>query len=136
MVELDDSAINKNLSFNKSRQQSIKANKLSASLIGDSIIQKTLELPISISIKSDAMITDFSSTSSTLSQLPEITDVGDIKRKKSEAFGSNDESYQQLFQVNKNPSDTEIEQAFRLQVKNDYPHKIQELIDSDEWADM
>ena len=43
---------------------------------------------------------------------------------------------QQLFQVNKNPSDTEIEQAFRLQVQNDYPKKIQELNDSDGWADM
>lgn len=43
---------------------------------------------------------------------------------------------QQLFQVNKNPSDTEIEQAFRLQVQNDYPQKIQELIDSDGWTDM
>ncbi|CAG8710662.1 13443_t:CDS:1, partial [Funneliformis mosseae] len=43
---------------------------------------------------------------------------------------------QQLFQVNKNSSDTEIEQAFRLQVENDYPYKIQELINSDRWADM
>ncbi|CAG8680585.1 1611_t:CDS:2, partial [Funneliformis mosseae] len=70
-----------------SQQQSIKTNKLSALLIGDSIIQKMLASLISISNKSKAMITGFSSTSSTLSQFPEITDIGGIKRKKSETFG-------------------------------------------------
>ena len=58
---------------NKSRQQSIKANKLSASLTGGSIIPKTLTSPISISKKSAAMITGFSSTASTSSQFSEIT---------------------------------------------------------------
>ncbi|CAG8620509.1 3748_t:CDS:2 [Funneliformis caledonium] len=41
---------------------------------------------------------------------------------------SNDEACHQLFQVNKNPSDTEVEQAFRSQIQADLPQKIQELV--------
>ncbi|PKY57430.1 hypothetical protein RhiirA4_481006 [Rhizophagus irregularis] len=41
-----------------------------------------------------------------------------------------------LFQVNKNPSDTEVEQAFKLQVQADFPQKIQELVNSNEWNNL
>ncbi|EXX66899.1 hypothetical protein RirG_119380 [Rhizophagus irregularis DAOM 197198w] len=41
-----------------------------------------------------------------------------------------------LFQVNKNPSDTEVEQAFKLQVQADFPQKMQELVNSNEWNNL
>ena len=41
-----------------------------------------------------------------------------------------------LFQINKNPSDEEIEQAFKLQVQTDYPKKMLELDNSDEWSNL
>ena len=41
-----------------------------------------------------------------------------------------------LFQVSKNPSDTEVEQAFKLQVQADFPQKIQELVNSNEWNNL
>ena len=39
----------------------------------------------------------------------------------------------QLFQENKNPSDADIEQAFKLQVQTNYSQKMQELISLDGW---
>jgi hypothetical protein len=39
----------------------------------------------------------------------------------------------QLFQVNKNPTDGEIEQAFKSQVQTNYSQKMQELVDLDGW---
>lgn len=39
----------------------------------------------------------------------------------------------QLFQENKNPSDTDIEQAFKLQVQTNYSQKMQELASLDGW---
>ncbi|CAG8756601.1 5175_t:CDS:2, partial [Funneliformis caledonium] len=41
-----------------------------------------------------------------------------------------------LFQENKNPSDSEIEQAFKLQIQNDYSQKMQELVNSNGWDDL
>ena len=41
-----------------------------------------------------------------------------------------------LFQENKNPSDSEIEQAFKLQIQNDYPQKMQELVNSNGWDNL
>ncbi|RGB21620.1 hypothetical protein C1646_777627 [Rhizophagus diaphanus] len=41
-----------------------------------------------------------------------------------------------LFQVNKNPSDTEVEQAFKLQIQADFPQKIQELVNLNEWNNL
>lgn len=43
---------------------------------------------------------------------------------------------QQLFQLNKNPSDEEIEQAFRSQIQLKYPRKMKELDDSNEWNNL
>ncbi|CAG8757935.1 10460_t:CDS:2, partial [Funneliformis caledonium] len=45
-------------------------------------------------------------------------------------------AYHKLFQENKNPSDSEIEQAFKLQIHNDYLQKMQELINSNGWDDL
>ncbi|CAI2198304.1 18755_t:CDS:2, partial [Funneliformis geosporum] len=42
----------------------------------------------------------------------------------------------QLFQVNKNPSDADIEQAFKLQVQMNCSQKMQELIISNEWVNL
>ncbi|CAB4394701.1 unnamed protein product [Rhizophagus irregularis] len=41
-----------------------------------------------------------------------------------------------LFQVNKNPSDTKVEQAFKLQVQVDFSQKMQELVNSNEWNNL
>ena len=41
-----------------------------------------------------------------------------------------------LFQENKNPLDSEIEQAFKSQIQNDYSQKMQELINLNEWDDL
>ena len=41
-----------------------------------------------------------------------------------------------LFQENKNPSDSEIEQAFKLRIQKDYPQNMKELIDSNGWDDL
>jgi len=38
-----------------------------------------------------------------------------------------------VFQENKNPSDADIEQAFKLQVQTNYPQKMQELVNLDGW---
>ena len=38
-----------------------------------------------------------------------------------------------LFQKNKNPSDTDIEQAFKMQIQDNYSQKMQELINLDGW---
>ena len=40
------------------------------------------------------------------------------------------ETCHDLFQINKNPSDTEIEKEFKAKIKNNYPQKMQELSDS------
>ncbi|CAB4436214.1 unnamed protein product [Rhizophagus irregularis] len=42
----------------------------------------------------------------------------------------------QLFQVNKIPLDTDLEQAFKSQIQAHYPKKIQELDDSSEWIKL
>ena len=42
----------------------------------------------------------------------------------------------QLFQVNKNPSDPDIEQAFKSQIQTDCPQKMQKLIISNEWINL
>ena len=42
----------------------------------------------------------------------------------------------QLFQTNKNPSDAEVEQAFKLQIQADFPQKMQELINLNEWTNL
>ena len=39
----------------------------------------------------------------------------------------------QLFQENKNPSDMDIEQAFKLQIQTNYAQKMQELTNLDGW---
>ena len=41
-----------------------------------------------------------------------------------------------LFQENKNPLDSEIEQAFKSCIQKDYPQKMQELINSSRWDDL
>ena len=46
------------------------------------------------------------------------------------------EACQQLFQVNKNPSDEEIEKAFKSQVQVSHPNKMQELANSNGWDDL
>lgn len=38
-----------------------------------------------------------------------------------------------LFQENKNPSDADIEQAFKLQIQTNYLQKMQELVNLDGW---
>ncbi|CAB4385770.1 unnamed protein product [Rhizophagus irregularis] len=42
----------------------------------------------------------------------------------------------QLFQENKNPSDSEIEEAFKSQIQKDCPKKMQELINSNGWENL
>jgi hypothetical protein len=46
------------------------------------------------------------------------------------------EACHKLFQINKNPSDEEIEQAFKLQVQVNNPKKMQELISLDGWPNL
>ncbi|CAB5148658.1 unnamed protein product [Rhizophagus irregularis] len=41
-----------------------------------------------------------------------------------------------LFQVNKTPLDTDLEQAFKSQIQAHYPNKIRELDDSSEWIKL
>ena len=41
-----------------------------------------------------------------------------------------------LSQNNKNPLDSEIEQAFKSQIQNDYSQKMQELDHSNGWDDL
>ncbi|CAB5383590.1 unnamed protein product [Rhizophagus irregularis] len=41
-----------------------------------------------------------------------------------------------LFQVNKTPLDTDLEQAFKSQIQAHYPNKIWELDDSSEWIKL
>ena len=40
------------------------------------------------------------------------------------------ETCHDLFQINKNPSDTEIEKEFKAKIKNNYSQKMQELSNS------
>jgi len=41
-----------------------------------------------------------------------------------------------LFQTNKNPSDAEIERAFKLQIQADHPEKMKELSNSNGWSNL
>ncbi|GBC32054.1 uncharacterized protein OCT59_012823 [Rhizophagus irregularis] len=43
------------------------------------------------------------------------------------------EACHQLFQENKNPSDADIERAFKSKIQTDYPKKLQEIVDSSGW---